>query len=120
MFAQREREALERIPEHALESGAGADGGCSRLRYFEAFAHLKGTDLMVHLPRCRTVMGTRDARTHEFFFVLCSSLPHKKTNRVGRERGMRKFSPGLVSFPLGAHHHGSEESQPPFHDPSNS
>ena len=100
MFAQREREALEWIPEHALERGSRTDCGYSWLRYFEAFAHLKGTDLMVHLPRCCTV--TRDAHTHRDFFVPCSSLPHKKTNRVGQERGMRKFSPGLLSFPLGA------------------
>jgi len=64
MFAQREREALGRIPEHALERAAGTDPGCSRLRYFEVFAHLKGTDLMVHLPRCCTVSG--DARTAGF------------------------------------------------------
>lgn len=58
----------------------------------------------LHTWRCRpygtpaSVLHCNQGHAHKDFFSLCSNLLHKKTNRVGQGKRMRKFFPGLLSL----------------------
>lgn len=98
MFAQRERHwsVLLSTPWIGnLEQTVAAAGS-------DISKHLHTWRAQTSWCTCPNAARLPGMHAHKDFFVPCSSLPHKKTNRVGQERGMRKFSPGLVSFPLSA------------------